>query len=734
MALNPTPSRWTARVLRAEREAILRAWEEQVQRGVPSLRPLSRPVLINHLPDVLDALATWLDTDADDPIFPELSRAHGVQRLGHGILLRELMREYQILREVVLRRLAPHELDAPDEARGDRNEELVRLHRGLDLGVTIAAEAYADLRQDAMKALQERLHLALHSGGIGTWDYNPHLRLLDGDPRGQELLGNTSPGSITYDGFLARLHPDDRVAVDAQFQRALAEGERGRLQIDYRLGSDPDAPPVWRRSEGRPLVDAQGHVAALIGTVIDITPHRDRLAVEQRAYQQAEASREQAERSAREQLVARQQAEQARARSDFLVRAGERLAQRLHVTEALQQVADLIVPALADLSTVFLLDPQGRPRRLAVAPPGRLTIGTDPALAERMPVFPADHPIHHVIATGEPRPIDVLAWAEREANPAYLAEVRALGVTESILVPILAQGRVLGVFSAAIVDSGRRLDEPQRELLQALGRQAGLIVQNSQLYESADQLRRQAEEASVAKDQFFANVSHELRTPLTSMLGWARLLREEPGVPDKALLDKGLATIERNARSQAQLIEDMLDLSRVVTGKLILHPAVVSLADAVDAALDSARPAAEAKRIQLEARIDPEAGTIVADPDRLQQVIWNLAANAVKFTPPGGTVRIGTRRAGSRCEITVEDSGQGIAPEFLPHIFDRFQQAQPGKAGGLGLGLTIVRHLVELHGGTIAVDSPGRDQGTRFTVTLPIRAASLLSDPPERAS
>ena len=249
------------------------------------------------------------------------------------------------------------------------------------------------------------------------------------------------------------------------------------------------------------------------------------------------------------------------------------------------------------------------------------------------------------------------------------------------------------------------------------------------LFDAAEQLRHQAEAASIAKEEFFATISHELRTPLTSMLGWVKLLREEsPSAIEPALLAKGLATIERNARSQAQLIEDMLDLSRVATGKLLLHPTAVSVADAIDAALDSARPAAEAKGIRLMARVDPEAGIIVADPERLQQIIWNLVANAVKFTPKGGEVRVGTRRAGPRCELTVEDTGQGIDSTFLPRVFDRHQQVQPGKAGGLGIGLTIVRHLVELHGGSIQVSSDGAGRGTTFTVDLPIRAVSAPAD------
>ena len=237
-------------------------------------------------------------------------------------------------------------------------------------------------------------------------------------------------------------------------------------------------------------------------------------------------------------------------------------------------------------------------------------------------------------------------------------------------------------------------------------------------------LRQQAEalaRANRLKDEFLATVSHELRTPLNAMLGWATLLRGQQ--LDAATQQRAIETIERNARAQNQLIDDLLDVSRIITGKLRLDVRPVVLVAVLEAALDAIRPAAEAKNIRLQSLLDPAAGPISGDPDRLQQVFWNLLSNAVKFTPKGGRIQLRLERINSHVEITVSDTGQGISPEFLPHVFERLQQADSTTTrahGGLGLGLAIVRHLVELHGGHVQVASVGEGKGTTFMVNLPI--------------
>ncbi|HEV2880062.1 MAG TPA: PAS domain S-box protein [Pyrinomonadaceae bacterium] len=236
-----------------------------------------------------------------------------------------------------------------------------------------------------------------------------------------------------------------------------------------------------------------------------------------------------------------------------------------------------------------------------------------------------------------------------------------------------------------------------------------------------ERLLSEAQEANRLKDEFLATLSHELRTPLTSILGWSRLLQMSNF--DETARARALSTIERNAQAQSQLIDDLLDTSRIITGKLRLDVRPVDLASVVTAATETARPAAEAKEISLQTILDTQTSPISGDPDRLQQVVWNLLSNAIKFTPKGGRVQVRLERVNSHVEITVADTGRGIAAEFLPHVFDRFRQADQTTTrthGGLGLGLAIVRQLVELHGGSVHVESGGEGSGTSFTVSLPL--------------
>ena len=236
-----------------------------------------------------------------------------------------------------------------------------------------------------------------------------------------------------------------------------------------------------------------------------------------------------------------------------------------------------------------------------------------------------------------------------------------------------------------------------------------------------EKLDQQAEESSRLKEEFLATISHELRTPLSAILGWTRMLRlGQLSTEDHA---KALDTIERNARAQAQLIDDLLDVSRIITGKLRMDVRPSEPNAFIDAAVEAVRPAAEAKGVHVQKVIDTAAISIPGDPVRLQQVVWNLLSNAIKFTPRGGRVQIRSERVNSHLEIVVSDTGQGISSEFLPHVFDRFRQADQKTSrqhGGMGLGLAIVRHLVELHGGTVQASSQGPGHGATFTVQLPI--------------
>ncbi|HXC40025.1 MAG TPA: ATP-binding protein [Burkholderiales bacterium] len=245
------------------------------------------------------------------------------------------------------------------------------------------------------------------------------------------------------------------------------------------------------------------------------------------------------------------------------------------------------------------------------------------------------------------------------------------------------------------------------------------------LLESERSAHRETERASRIKDEFLATLSHELRTPLNAVLGWSQLLRKNHD--SQSDVGKGLEIIERNARSQAQIIDDLLDMSAIISGKIRLDVQPVDVASVVRATIDSISPAAQAKGIRLQVVLNPDAGLVRGDPNRLQQVFWNLLTNAVKFTPKNGRILIVLARANSHLEVEVSDNGEGIDPSFQPHIFDRFRQADASitrRHGGLGLGLSIVKQLVELHGGTITAESAGRGSGSRFRVELPVMVTS----------
>jgi len=290
-----------------------------------------------------------------------------------------------------------------------------------------------------------------------------------------------------------------------------------------------------------------------------------------------------------------------------------------------------------------------------------------------------------------------------------------------MLVPLAARNRTLGVMTFIASEAHAAYTPADLALAEDLARRAALAVDNALLFTEAHRARAEAESANRAKDEFLATVSHELRTPLNAIVGWSHMLRTRSF--DAATTQRALETIERNAKAQAQLVEDILDVSRIITGKLRLEVQPVDLAAVIDAALDSVRPAAEAKEIRLQAVLDPHAGPVSGDTSRLQQVVWNLLSNAVKFTPRGGRIQVRLERADSQVEIIVADTGQGITPGLLPYVFDRFRQGDSTSTrlhGGLGLGLAIVRHLVELHGGTVTAESGGEGQGATFRVRLPL--------------
>lgn len=422
----------------------------------------------------------------------------------------------------------------------------------------------------------------------------------------------------------------------------------------------------------------------------------------------------------------------------FLAESSHVLASSLDYQTTLTSITNLAVPQLADWCTVHIVDDAGTTRQLAVAHTDPDKVAWAQELQRRYPYDPnATRGAASVICTGQSELYSEISDTLLEASardPEHLSLLRQVGFSSIMIVPIRTHGRTFGAISFVAAESGRRYDSIDLSLAEELGRRAALAVENAQLYDAAQRDRAKAEAANRIKDEFLAVLSHELRSPLNPILGWTKLLRTRSF--DKPAIDRALEVIERNARLQAQLIEDLLDVSRILQGKMVLNVTTIDLVTTIKAALETVRLAAEAKSIQIHTQLAP-VGPVNGDANRLQQVIWNVLSNAIKFTPSGGRVEIRLEPAQGRrddgggmgaatpdyAQIQIQDTGKGISPEFLPHVFDYFQQEDSTttrRFGGLGLGLAIVRHLTELHGGTVEAESPGEGQGATFTIRLPL--------------
>lgn len=405
--------------------------------------------------------------------------------------------------------------------------------------------------------------------------------------------------------------------------------------------------------------------------------------------------------------------------SDLLKRlqsVSESLSQALTPQQVVSSVIEQGVNTLgAHAGTVTLLNNAGNELEIVG------TVNFPQEVVKKWKRFPLSQqvPIADAIRGNSPVIVESFAeWSDHYPGLGPLASVT--GSQALAAFPLVVEGRTIGALGLSF-PTPQRFSEDDLAFMLALAQQCAQALERARLYETEQKLRTQAEAANRMKDEFLATVSHELRTPLNAILGWSQMLKN--GSLDDGARQKALTTIERNARAQTQLIDDLLDVSRIITGKLRLDIRAVDLTSVAMAAVDAVRPAAEAKEIRLQTLLDPQAGPISGDPDRLQQVVWNLLSNAVKFTPKGGRVQIRLERINSHVEIVVSDTGIGIDEEFLPHVFDRFRQLDGSKTrrhGGLGLGLAIVRQLVELHGGTVSAENNGEEQGSTFTVKLPL--------------
>ena len=412
-------------------------------------------------------------------------------------------------------------------------------------------------------------------------------------------------------------------------------------------------------------------------------------------------------------ITARKRLEQ---QNDLLLEATSVISQSLDYRTRLRDLARVIVPRLADWCVIDIARDDGYDR-LAIAHQDPALEAVGASLHERWRMSHDRDPVRQVLDSGEPLivpNIDEDRLAAAAQSDEHLAELHKLNPRSLIIVPMLAHGRVVGSIALVTSETRRRYTGEDLPLVMALASRAAGMIEIARLYHVAEGNNR-------AKDEFLATLSHELRTPLTAILGWAKMM--SAGGLDEETLRTAIATIEQSARMQASLVEDLLDVSRVVSGKLSLQNKPVDLRNVLHDVLQAMHVAADARGIRVESTGLDESMVVQGDSTRLQQIMWNLVTNAIKFSSEGSQIQVRLERDAGQARIVIRDDGQGIDPAFLPLIFEPFRQADSTATrshGGLGLGLAIVKYLVEAHGGTVSAESAGLGLGSTFTVTLPL--------------
>ena len=540
-----------------------------------------------------------------------------------------------------------------------------------------------------------------------AWHARPDGFIEFFNRRWYEYTGTTLE-QMRGEGWTSVHRADFIDAVVERWRSAVVSGESFEMEFPLRGAGGTYR---WFLTRARPLRDTDGRIVRWVGTNTDIDARRRALEA-----------------------------------MDLLAQTSAVLSSTLDYEETITRIAELAVPRVGELCAVYLRGDGGVRTHVATAHGNGEMVRVLRAVREER-FFPENVPFGYaeVVRTGrtELQPhVGVELYRDWVRNPEHLAELLAMNLRAWIGVPLTRQGHTIGALFFAVTTEGRTYTADDVPLAEEIGKRASLAIENARLYRDARvavaaerSARDKAEEATRLKDEFLATLSHELRTPLNAILGWSRLL-QSGGIAEERRA-RAVDTVVRNAIAQNQLIEDMLDLGRIISGKMRLTVQSIELSPIVDAALDVVQPAADARGVVLVRAIGDEPLPVSGDAGRLQQVVWNLLSNAVKFTPRGGRVTVTVARRDTGMEIAVADTGSGISAPFLPFVFDRFRQqdgAITRKTGGLGLGLAIVKSIVELHGGTVDATSAGEGHGSTFVVHLPVSETRALAAAPETTS
>ncbi|MGN6547095.1 MAG: PAS domain S-box protein [Aureliella sp.] len=535
----------------------------------------------------------------------------------------------------------------------------------------------------ALRESEERLRLALQAGRMGVWDWNMRTGQIKWSENLEPMLG-LPPDSFggTFEAFLQLVHPDDLEATRSDIEQAV--NESSGFDIEYRV-TWPNGGIHWIASKGMALIGSDGKTERMIGIAMDVSEQK------------------RSEETAR-----------------FLSNASAALAVLVDFESTLQFVASLAVPYFADWVAVDMVQADGSLRRVAVAHVDPSKVALAHEVHRR---FPADRNapqgVWHIVRSGEAELVHEITdelLVRSVKDPELLGIMRELGLKSYIGVPLKVRGKTLGVVTFITAESGHLYDATDLAVAQDLADRGAIAIENTQLY-------RELREADRRKDEFLATLAHELRNPLAPIRNSLQILKM-PNV-DAATALETREMMERQVHHLVRLVDDLLDVSRVMRGKIELRKERVELATIVARAVETAEPTIQQQGHSLDISLEPDSLLLDADPVRLAQVIGNLLTNSAKYTEPGGSIWLSASREADQAVLRVRDTGIGIAPEMLSHVFELFVQADHASTkaqGGLGIGLTLVKSLVEMHGGRVTVSSPGLGKGSEFVVRLPLTA------------